>query len=158
MVYKQLEWTVDKRPLNPCSKLDPNFDEKYEVCMKGILPRANVGRFKLSGGQFKLGAFEKEYETKEGASYLSGCMGDSGSGQWVTTDQDTGDERRAALVAVYHGRKVSGSSVKINGKTITSVCGSSLTFGSGDLLSQGPTSTITTHQTKLEFIAMTLGY
>ena len=125
--------------------------------MKGILPRANVGRFKLSGaqfkkfegGQFKLDAFEKEYNANEEASYLDGCLGDSGSGQWVTTDQGTDDERRA-LVAVLNAASV--RSVKIKGKTVAAVCGSSLTFSSGEMLSLGPTSTITTHQTKLDFI------
>ena len=149
MVYQQLEWTVDKRPLNPCSKLDPNFDEKYEVCMKGILPRANVGRFKLSGGQFKLDAFEKEYETKEGASYQSGCMGDSGSGQWVTVNRDSDDERRA-VVAIVTTSATNG--VRINGRLVDAVCGSSLIFSNGKTLSQGASSTKTTHPTMLTFI------
>ena len=125
--------------------------------MKGILPRANVGRFKLSGaqfkkfegGQFKLDAFEKEYNAKEEASYLEGCFGDSGSGQWVTIDQGTDDERRA-LVAVLSQASV--RTVEIMGKPVAAVCGSSLTFSSGEMLSRGPRSTITTHQNKLEFI------
>ena len=150
MVYQQLEWTVDQRPQNPCLRLHRNFDEEYEVCQKAMLPRANVGRFKLAGGQFKLDAFEKEYETtKEKTGYMSTCMGDSGSGQWVTINRGSDDERRT-VVAVATTSAV--DNVRINGRLVDAVCGSSLTFSNGKTLLQGASSTKTSHQTILTFI------
>ena len=150
MVYQQFEWTVDQRPQNPCLRLHRNFDEEYEVCQKATLPRANVGRFKLTRGQFKLDAFEKEYETtKEKSNYVSTCMGDSGSGQWVTVNRDSDDERRA-VVAIVTTSATNG--VRINGRLVDAVCGSSLIFSNGKTLSQGASSTKTTHPTMLTFI------
>ena len=150
MVYQQFEWTVDQRPQNPCLRLHRNFDEEYEVCQKIMLPRANVGRFKLTRGQFKLDAFEKEYETiKEKSNYVSTCMGDSGSGQWFTVNRDSDDERRA-VVAIVTTSAANG--VRINGRLVDAVCGSSLIFSNGKTLSQGASSTKTTHPTILTFI------
>ena len=145
---------MDQKTPNPCSKLNQiigshNFDKDYEVCMKATLPRANVGRFKYASGQLKLDAFEKEYESKEEASYKSACTGDSGSGHWVTVNPDTDDEQRA-LVAVYsHDFK---GHFSVNGKTVPAVCGSSLTLSSGEKLLRGAASTITTHTRILTFI------
>lgn len=73
--------------------------------MKGTLPRANVGRFAFDGSDFKFVAFEKEDSSNKPTSYKATCFGDSGSGHWVTVDEENlssvkEENTRRALVAV----------------------------------------------------------
>ena len=65
------------------------------VCMKPILPQADIGIFEVSdiSDELELVNFQKEYgpgETEPDfrTSYISTCTGDSGSGHWVTIDKD----------------------------------------------------------------------
>ena len=141
---------VDNNDPNRCSS-NPGFkmDKEYEVCMDAILPRAYVGRFIFNDDDLKLYDFEKEYKTNKKTSYIAPCNGDSGSGQWVTVNQDTDDERRA-LVAVHSN--MDGLEWNLNGKILSSVCGSATKFNTGKVHLESYLSTITTHDKILGFI------
>ena len=102
---------VDTKVPKPCSDGADfwEFDNDYNVCMKGILPKAKVGHFRLKGPNIKLIEFKKESVTNTKlTSYIAICDGDSGSGHWVTIEKDTtshtqspeDDNIRRALVAV----------------------------------------------------------
>ena len=113
-------------------------------------------KFRASGNpqpniynDLKLYDFEKEYKTNKKTSYIAPCNGDSGSGQWVTINQDTDDERRA-LVAVHSN--MDGLDWNLNGKILSSVCGSATKFNTGKVYLESYLSTITTNDKILGFI------
>ena len=157
-VYHEIKWTVDNRLPNPCSD-EPRWDEEYQVCMKGTLPRATVGWFQFNETDFTFKKFQKEEKSKKGSQYKAACLGDSGSGHWVTSVHDDtssksktndDDDTRRALVALYVG--ASSEEYKLNGMSVQAICGSNLMLKSGEKLIQGPVSEITTHEEVLTFI------
>ena len=159
-VYHEIEWTVDNRIPNPCSTY-PHWDEEYQVCMKGKLPRAMVGWLQtqfIFDNDFTLKRFQKEEESKKGSQYKAACQGDSGSGYWVTVHDETfsksktnvDDNTRRALVAVF--TNTSPDQYKHHGKSGVAICGSNLKSSTGEKIIQRAISEVTTHEERLTFI------
>ena len=143
---------------NPCSD-EPKWNEEYQVCMKGTLPRATVGWFQFNDTEFNFKKFQKEEESKKGSQYKAACLGDSGSGYWVTTIHDDtsskskihdDDNTRRALVAVF--TTTSSDAYDSNGKSGDAICGSNLMSNNGEKLIQRAISEVTTHEEVLTFI------
>ena len=126
--------------------------------MKNTLPKANIGRFEIDGPNLKFVGFEKDYESVKLTSYKAPCLGDSGSGQWVTVNDAndlsnpavTEDNTRRALVAMensgYHGEYT------LKGKLEVGVCGGSIPLDNGKIDIYGASCIITTHEEILGFI------
>ena len=156
-VYHEIEWTVDSRLPNPCSG-NPIWNEEYQVCMKGKLPRAMVGWLQFNDTDFTIKGFQKEEESKKGSQYKAACQGDSGSGYWVTVHDDSSsksktnddDNTRRALVAVF--TTTSSDQYKHHGKSGAAICGSNLKWNTGKKLIQRAISEVTTHEEVLTFI------
>ena len=157
-IYHQIKWMVDTQPQNPCSYMK-GWNPEYNVCMKGILPRAMAGHFILRGEILKLYKFKKEERTNKLTSYIAACDGDSGSGHWVTINDETllrshgkeGDNERRALVAVF--TKAYDPTYKLtNGKLVKGVCGGIITSITGEKKAFGPFAIKTTHAEILKFI------
>ena len=149
---------VDNQPQNPCSYMK-GWNPEYNVCMKGILPRAMSGHFILRGEILKLYKFKKEERTNKFTSYIAACDGDSGSGHWVTINDETilssqggkDDNERRALVAIF--TKAYDPTYKLtNGKTVKGVCGGVLTDKNGKKRAYGPFANKITHGEILKFI------
>ena len=89
-------------------------------------------------------------------SYLAPCLGDSGSGQWITIDEDKSTPwkntktSQRVLVAVYsagfHGTYLRG------GKKEKGVCGGSITLDDGDRLVGKDICIKTTNERILDFL------
>ena len=156
---------VDTKAPNPCSEAMTrhklgDFDYDYNICMKGILPRANVGHFKLNGPDIELIAFKKEYVTNSKlTSYIAICDGDSGSGHWVTIDEDAssyshsqGDENeQRALVAVVVSA-VHPYYETSDGNLDDGVCGGIVKGKQGKVEAYAPIAINTIHKDTLGFI------
>ena len=137
--------------------------------MKTELPMAEVGEFSLepSSENIKLLTFRNEENRRNGkdikesnTSYISGCDGDSGSGQWIDIDwldvkQDKSTSAaneqltRNMLVSIY--TKLF-SSIMINNKLEKGVCGGDILFIDGRHLVSAPVSTKTTYEKILTWI------
>ena len=92
--YQDIKWKADNGEKSWCRK-SPLFKPESMVCMKTILPQADVGIFEVSdiSDELTLKNFVKEYDPRFyrnnfRTSYISMCSGDSGSGHWVTIDKD----------------------------------------------------------------------
>ena len=152
-----IEWVVDTRDPNPCFNLDENWKLGYDVCMKMELPPAYVGIFKpsSSGLRFSIGKLDS---SEKPTAYVATCYGDSGSGQWVTvndempstsTSTDSGNERRA-LVALA----IAGVNERFNGpygEELEGVCGGNLPY-LGEKIVHGSLSVVITHPKILGFL------
>ena len=92
--YQDIKWKADNGEKSWCRK-SWFFKPESKVCMKAILPQADVGIFEVSdiSDELKFVNFLKEYDPRFyrydfRTSYISPCTGDSGSGHWVTIDKD----------------------------------------------------------------------
>ena len=143
---------------SPCTR-KKKFDFDYNICAKGILPSVNIGRFILNGAELQLDKFEKEDLTNKLASYIAHCDGDSGSGHWVTVEEDTSknskeqvDEKtRRVLVAVA----VSTHTPKYKtpgGKVEKGACGSLVKNTDGEIKASRSRYINTFHKETLAFI------
>ena len=94
-IYQDFKWRADNSPDNKCTKGTLTWNPEFMVCAKATLPQADVGIFEIVQGSNELEfvEFEKEYPPEYAqpdfdTSYFSTCYGDSGSGHWVTIDND----------------------------------------------------------------------
>ena len=153
---------VDTQVPRPCSDGADfwEFDNDYNICMKATLPEANVGHFKLYGPNIKLIEFKKESVTNNKlTSYIAICDGDSGSGHWVTIDEDAssnahsqGDENvQRALVAVVVSA-VHPYYETSDGKLDDGVCGGIVKGKQGKVEAYAPIAINTIHKETLGFI------
>ena len=153
---------VDTKVPKPCSDGADfwEFDNDYNVCMKGILPKVNVGRFRLKGPNIKLIAFKKESVTNSKlTSYIAICDGDSGSGHWVTIEKDTtshtqspeDDNIRRALVAVVTSA-IDPYYETPDAKIEKGVCGGIVKDTQGKVEEYSATTINTIHKETLGFI------
>ena len=156
-VYHEIEWTVDNRLPNPCSG-NPKWDEKYQVCMKGKLPRAMVGWFQFNDTDFTFKKFQKEEVSRKGSQYKAACQGDSGSGYWVKVHDETfaksktktDDDSRRALVALF--TTLASDEYEHHGVSGEAICGSNFMSNTGQKVIQRAISETTTHEEVLTFI------
>ena len=122
--------------------------------MKNILPRADFARVKIKGDQIDSVSFEKDDESKV-TSYKSICEADSGSGNWVTFDDDSSFdsnliEKRSVLVATIS--KGTNNDFEVNGKVVAGVCGANMILENGKLWTAGTVAVKTTNPVILGFI------
>ena len=90
---------------NECSRFD-DFNPAYQVCMKSKLPSASIGKFNLdsNSGDLSFVMWDNEVAQPENArAYILPCLGDSGSGQWITNGYKEEYEYifKQVLVAVH---------------------------------------------------------
>ena len=93
-LYQDIKWKADNGHRSWC-RYSKAWNPDFMVCIKSILPQADVGLFEITDQSDELNFlnFQKEYGP-EGSlpdfqtSYISICRGDSGSGNWITVDED----------------------------------------------------------------------
>ena len=155
-VYQVIDWTVETSPVgrnHPCYW--DFWNSEYDICMKTILPRAHIGILKTTGDQINSVDFQQDIESKQFISYPSICDGDSGSGQWVTVNEDGSSaskeyDTRSVLVAIA-ARGAEGI-FEVNGQPMEAVCGGNMILDSGELLTEGATAVKATHPVIFGFI------
>ena len=123
--------------------------------MKTVLPRAHIAILKTTGDQVDSVDFQQDTESKKFISYPSICDGDSGSGQWVTVNEDGSSaskeyDTRSVLVAIA-ARGAEGI-FEVNGQPMEAVCGGNMILDSGELLTEGATAVKATHPVIFGFI------
>ena len=169
-----MEWRVKTKSDNVCAK-QSYWDPDFMVCMDKTLPQADVGIFKVSDSSnienvaiqdlhkfMEFVSFEKEYASKKphdfGTSYLSPCLGDSGSGHWITVNDDQTEAwkgvkmKQMALVAVYT-TGLTGR-YKLNRNYETGVCGGDVYLENGKRLVGENFCTKTTNEQVLDFLKL----
>ena len=126
---------------------------------------AFVGHFlevgETASRDLKVINFEKEINLRNSkvikevnTSYISGCRGDSGSGQWITQDESPSGANeqinRNVLVAI--ATKVFQGTYYKNGKKEHGVCGADIPNINGEQLVSAPVSIKTTYGKILTWI------
>ena len=168
-IYQDIKWVPYNQDNNPCTKAN-YWDPDYMICMKKKLPENNVAIFEtedlkksiwsIQANELKFREFIKEDESNLPpdfqTSYHAPCKGDSGSGQWITIDEDKTSPwkntkmSQRVLVAVYstefHGTYLRG------GREEQGVCGGSITLDDGDRLVGEDICTKTTNERILDFL------
>lgn len=172
-IYQDIKWVPYNQANNPCIKSN-HWNPDYTICMKKKLPENNVATFEtenlkksiwsMQANKLKFIEFIKEDESNLPpdfqTSYHAPCKGDSGSGQWITIDEDKTSPwkntkmSQRVLVAVYN-TNVLGTYLKSYlglGKREQGVCGGSITLANGDRLVAENICTKTTNERILDFL------
>ena len=180
--YQDIKWKADNGEKSWCRK-SSSFKPDSNVCMKTILPQANVGIFEVSdiSDELTFVNFLKEYDPRFyrydfRTSYISTCSGDSGSGHWVKIDKDDAKNwknddlgldlpmSQRALVTIHHTRElVTRNSLPYKdelGRWINlpffapGPCGGDVTLEDGTRFVSASFGTKTTNEKVLNFIKL----